>query len=260
MTATIIPINATQPSVIWSSSNSSIATVDANGTVTAGRAGTATITATTYDGGFTATCMVTVFGPTSGTLDGHEWIDLGLPSGLRWATCNLGATTPEEYGEYYAWGETDSKWNFAQLTYKWNKSSNLITKYNISSTLGTVDDKTALDSEDDAAIVNWGGSWRMPTNAECTELIEKCNWTWTDQNGVMGRLVTGPNGKSIFLPAAGYRDGTDLYVNGSWGEYWTSSLWTDYSQMAMLMSAGWSGVDIGHDIRYRGLSIRPVTE
>ncbi|MBR3076094.1 MAG: hypothetical protein IKH11_10140, partial [Bacteroidales bacterium] len=117
-------------------------------------------------------------------------------------------------------------WKYAYdwSTYKWCNGSFITqTKYNTNSSYGTVDNKTVLDPEDDAAHVNWGGSWRMPTAEESDELITKCTWTWTTQNGVNGRLVTGPNGKSIFLPAAGLRYDTYLGSAGSNGYYWSSS-------------------------------------
>lgn len=137
--------------------------------------------------------------------DDHEYVDLGLPSGTLWATCNVGANAPEEYGDFFAWGETEPKDLYEWSTYKWcNGSFDNLTKYCINSSEGMVDNKTELDPEDDAAYANWGSSWRMPTTDQQTELRTKCTWTWTTRNGVNGRLVTGPNGASLFLPAAGY--------------------------------------------------------
>ena len=133
-------------------------------------------------------------------------IDLGLPSGIKWASCNVGATEPWEYGGYYAWGETEEKSNYDTSTYKYcNGSYFSMTKYCTSSSFGTVDNKTTLEPGDDVAHVKWGGSWRMPTKAEQDELRNNCTWTWTTLNGVDGYRVTGPNGNSIFLPAAGFR-------------------------------------------------------
>ncbi len=141
------------------------------------------------------------------SFSGHEYVDLGLPSGLKWATCNVGATAPEAYGDYYAWGETAPKTIYNWSTYKWcNGSYDTQTKYCTSSSYGTVDNKTVLDLADDAARANWGGAWRMPTDEEWTELRENCTWTWTNLNGKNGYEVKGANGNSIFLPAAGKKN------------------------------------------------------
>ncbi len=160
--------------------------------------------------------------------NGHEWVDLGLS--VKWATCNVGASSPEDYGDYFAWGETEPKEVYDGSTYKYcsNGSYVSLTKYNTSSSYGTiVDNKTQLELTDDAARANWGGSWRMPTDAEMTKLRSNCTWTWTSQNGVNGYRVTSKsNGNSIFLPAAGYR-GSSLFNAGSDGSYWSSSLDTD---------------------------------
>ena len=157
--------------------------------------------------------------------NGYGYVDLGLSSGLKWAACNVGAITPEEYGNYYAWGETTPKTAYTWRTYKWgNASYNAITKYCTDSDYGTVDNKTVLDPEDDAAVVNMGGSWRMPTFNELNELKTKCTWTWTTQNSKKGYLVTSKtNGNSIFLPAAGCHYDGDLY--GYPNGYWSSSLY-----------------------------------
>ena len=186
-----------------------------------------------------------------------EWVDLGMS--VKWATYNVGATKPEEFGDYFAWGEIEPKSVYDWTTYKWcNGNSTSLTKYNTSSSYGTVDNKTILAPEDDAANVNWGGSWRMPTYEEWKEMIDNCTWTWTTQNGVNGRLVTGPNGKSIFLPAAGYRSYADLYYEGSSGCYWSSSLDTDYPNMAWNPVFGSGNVRWMRYVRYHGFSIRPV--
>ena len=189
----------------------------------------------------------------------YEAIDLGLS--VKWATCNVGASKPEEFGGYYAWGETAEKSNYDWSTYKWcNGSEDIMTKYCTDSSDGTVDNKTVLDPEDDVAHVKWGGSWRMPTLAEQKELFNNCSWTWTTLNGVTGYCVTGPNGNSIFLPAAGDRDGTGVIGRGSFGSYWSSSLYS-YSVGAYFLYF----LDAYYDwdcclVRYRGLSVRPVTE
>ena len=262
LTATTSPSNATEQMIHWASSDDSVAYVNYNGVVTALAPGTATITA--YgSSGVSATCLVTVKSDLSLPAS-VEAVDLGLPSGLKWATMNVGATKPEEYGAYFAWGETEPKKDYSWSTHKWcNGSSSSQTKYNTKSSYGTVDNKTVLDPEDDAAHVYWGGSWRMPTDAEWTELRDNCTWTWTTENGVKGRKVTGLNGKSIFLPAAGFRSDSSLYNVGSSGLYWSSSLNTGYPGGAW--SVAFNSVDVSrgsgdYGYRYYGLSVRPVSE
>ena len=199
-----------------------------------------------------------------GIENGYYYVDLGLPSGLKWATCNVGATTSEEYGNYYAWGETTPKYYYNWSTYKYGYELNM-TKYCNDASCGKdgfTDAKTVLDLEDDAAHVNWGGSWRMPTRKEWKEMVVNCTWTWTsDYNGtgVAGRIVTSnTNGNAIFLPAAGYRRDADLINAGGQGEYWSSSL------RAVNMDHAWrihiSSLEVkryGYS-RQLGLSARPV--
>ena len=196
------------------------------------------------------------------SINGHEYVDLGLPSGIKWATCNVGASRPEHYGGYYAWGETETKSNYAwETTYKWcNGSENTMTKYCTDSSYGTVDNKTVLEPEDDVAHVQWGGSWRMPTHAEQQELIDECTWDWTTLNGINGYKVTGLNGKSISLPAAGCRFGTNVKERGTDGYYWSSSLDSDYSDCAYYLSFNSSGYICYNIYRYYGRSVRPVSE
>lgn len=194
----------------------------------------------------------------SGTANGHEYVDLGLPSGTLWATCNVGAESPEDYGDYFAWGETEPKTEYTSNTYKWCNGGNLsnITKYNSS------DNKMILELEDDAAYVNWGSSWRMPTIQEQEELRTECTWTWSTQNGVNGYKVTSKiNGNSIFLPAAGYRTITYLNESGSYGHYWSSTLNKNISSSACDMSFNLESVDcMGYYALNReyGQSVRPV--
>ena len=189
-----------------------------------------------------------------------EAVDLGLS--VKWATCNIGASSPEEYGDYFAWGETQPKDYYDWSTYKWcNGSSTTLTKYNNRSSYGTVDNKKTLELADDAARANWGGAWRMPTDAEMTELREQCTWTWTTLNGVNGYRVTGTNGNSIFLPAAGYRLGSSLGSAGSYGYYWSSSLRTDYPICAYFVYFGSSNVGRGYNNRRNiGNPVRPVCQ
>lgn len=191
--------------------------------------------------------------------NGHEWVDLGLS--VKWATCNVGATKPEEYGNYYAWGETKPKRKYSWSTYKWCKGIyNSFTKYCTQSSRGTVDNKTVLDLEDDAARANWGSAWRMPTDAEWTELFDNCTWTWTsDYNGtgVKGRIVTSNNnGNSIFLPAAGLGD--ELIYAGNRGFYWSSSLSADAPNYAWDVYFDSAGYVVGGSSRFYGRSVRPV--
>ena len=221
-----------------------------------------------------ATIQVTV----SGGIATPEAIDLGLPSGLKWASFNLGASKPEEYGDYYAWGETEPHYSsldpltwkegkeggYTWPSYKWCMGTSItLTKYCSKSSIGYngfTDNKTVLDLEDDAVHVNLGGTWRMPTVAEWTELREKCTWTWTTQNGVRGRLVTGSNGNSIFLPAAGYWDDTYRRGDGSYAYYWSSSLDTGYPNSAwyVFFDSGSVSRHSNYNGRCCGFSVRPV--
>jgi hypothetical protein len=190
----------------------------------------------------------------------HEYVDLGLS--VKWATCNVGASKPEEYGDYFAWGETEPKSTYDLGTYKYcNGSPTSLTKYCTDSYYGTVDNKTQLELSDDAARANLGGSWRMPTDAELTELREQCTWTWTTQNGVNGYKVTSKsNGNSIFLPAAGYRHVSSLHDAGSDGRYWSSSLSTDAPGCAWYVYLLSVYVYRGYYDRYEGFSVRPVCQ
>ena len=204
-----------------------------------------------------AACEKNNVEPTAGTENGHEYVDLGLS--VKWATCNIGATTPEDYDHYYAWGETKPQSTYNWSTYKWcNGSSSTFTKYNTSSSFGTVDNKTVLDLADDAANANWGGAWRMPTDAEWQELRDNCTWTWTTLNGINGVEVKGPNGNSIFLPAAGYRGNNDLYSAGDFGHYWSSSLYAGSPIGAWDVNFFSDNVSGGYGSRYCGLSVRAV--
>lgn len=266
LTATVSPSNANAKEVLWASSDESVATVAYGGLVTAVAKGTATISAYSSNG-LSASCDVIV--NEKPTINGYDFVDLGLPSGLKWATINVGASKPEEYGEYFAWGETKPKDDYSWLTYKFRVSGDSyknvkLNKYCNKSTYWDssepMDNKTVLDPEDDAARVNWGGSWRIPTSAEWEELMTDCTWTWTAQNGVYGELVTGSNGKSIFLPAAGSYNNALLEEAGSWGGYWSASIFTNltYDAWVVLFDSeefGWSYMN-----RYFGFSVRPISE
>ena len=255
LVATVSPSTAINKSVVWSSSNPAVASVDQDGLVTAHNIGSARIKVTTQDGGYTASCIVTVME----TIE--EAVDLGLPSGLKWATYNIGACHPEEYGDYFAWGETESKVDYCWETYKFGTSATgPFSKYNTNSSFGTFDNRTDLEAEDDAAHVNWGDNWRMPTDAEWKELINNCTWTWTTENGANGCMVTSKvNGNSIFLPAAGGRDGNNFTNKGSKGFFWSSSLYSSYPSFACVADF-YSGNVIGsHSLRCYGFPVRPVS-
>ena len=189
--------------------------------------------------------------------NGHDYVDLGLS--VKWATCNVGATKPEEYGNYYAWGETEPKTTYSWSTYKWcNGSDDTLTKYNTNGGFGTVDNKTLLDLSDDAARANWGGAWRMPTDEEWKELRNNCAWTWTTLNGINCYKVTGTNGNFIFLPAAGCRNNDGSYDTDEYGYYWSSSLGTDEPCKACFVYFYSDDVYRGNTYRFFGRSVRPV--
>ena len=175
----------------------------------------------------------------------HEWVDLGLPSGLKWATCNVGASTPGDYGDYFAGGETSTKSNY---------------DYDNCASIGKSWGDIGGDSNRDAATANWGGSWRMPTEAEFQELKNNCTWTWTTQNGNNGYKVTGPNGNSIFLPAAGCRDGDTLCRDGKYGKYWSSTPGESDTDFAYYLGFDEGGRYVDCYNRLHGLSVRPVLE
>lgn len=192
--------------------------------------------------------------------NGHDYVDLGLPSGTLWATCNVGASMPQENGGYYAWGETETKDNYDWASYKWcDGASNKINKYCTNSSFGKVDNKSVLDLEDDAAHVNWGGDWRMPTRAELDELCssKNCTWTWTTMEGQEGyKVASKSNGKFIFLPAGGSR----FYTGTDWITYYASSSLDSSYPLSVCYLTMYSGnyyTDSRHD-RIYGQSIRPV--
>jgi hypothetical protein len=188
---------------------------------------------------------------------------------LKWASFNLGASSPEEYGDYYAWGETQPKSDYSWATYKFELGTDYrgpFSKY-VTTDAGygavDIDNKAVLEPEDDAAHVNLGGSWRMPTEAEWAELINSCTWTWTtDYNGtgVSGRIVTGPNGNSIFLPAAGTRVGESLINVGGGGYYWSSTLMEDEPAKAFIFFIGSEDHYRSGSSRYFGHTVRPVVQ
>ncbi len=204
----------------------------------------------------------------SGFLNDHEWVDLGLPSGTRWATCNVGATTPEGYGDYFAWGETSTKENYDWSTYIYCEGSQTtFTKYCNNANYGYngfTDTLMTLEPSDDAATANWGGEWRMPTIGELQELINNCNKDTITRNGIKGLLLTGNNGNSIFLPTSGYYSGSSLMSVGFYGLYWSlntpTSNWISVEYLWFSYGSGgrcffYSDPD---SKRCNGLAVRPV--
>ena len=193
------------------------------------------------------------------TPDNHEYVDLGLPSGTLWATCNVGADTPEDNGDYFAWGETAPKEMYDMDSYKWyNAADNKLTKYCTDSQYGTVDYKTELLPEDDAAYVNWGPSWRMPTLEQQQELIDRCTWQWVQRNGVKGRLVTGPNGNTLFFPAADYQGDSTHNNVSSIGAYWSRTLDSGYPSGLYFLNFDSKSVYLFDHIRSHGFTVRAV--
>ncbi len=181
---------------------------------------------------------------TEGNINGHDWVDLGLPSGLKWATCNVGATAPEQYGDYYSWGEVETKTAY--------NSNNCSTMYQ------QIDDFSG-DPQYDVARKKWGDAWRMPTKEEQEELLNNCTWELTTINGFSGYKVTGPNGNSIFLPAAGYYYDTYVNFDGYYGGYWSSTPHEDTDSAYYL---GFDDKEQRENAYYRsdGQSVRAVIE
>ena len=196
-----------------------------------------------------------------GTANAQTFVDLGLPSGTLWADRNVGAASPEDYGDYFAWGETTAKsnYNWSTLKYCEDDTGDKFSKYNTKSEYGIVDNKTTLERSDDAATANWGSDWCTPTPQQFQELYDNCTWTWTTRNGKNGYEVKGKNGNSLFLPSAGYRDGTGLYGAGSHGYYGSSMLDTGspYFGLRLGFTSGHVYTNVWSDRRY-GQSVRPV--
>lgn len=247
-------------SVKWSSDNPSVATVDKNGVVTGVSIGTAHITASIKS--LSAQCTVTVVDDTSVE---PEYVDLGLS--VKWATFNVGALEPEDYGSYYAWGEINTKTYYSWENYRFRIEGDSydnvkLNKYNQNSNYGPVDDNTTLDPEDDVAHVRWGGTWRLPTKIEQDELRDNCTWTWYDSgnsefNGVAGYKINsnkpGCTDRFIFLPSAGYRNGS------SYGDYWSSSLTDDWdSRLAFGLWFTTDYISYGYNFRCSVMAVRPV--
>ena len=200
-----------------------------------------------------------------GTADGHEWVDLGLPSGTLWAICNVGAGKPEGYGNYYAWGETSTKSTYNWNTYKYaNGSYDKLTKYCSRSDYGSngfTDKQTTLQSGDDPATANWGSGWQTPSEAQWEELLSNTTNQWTTQNGVKGRLFTSKkNGQTLFLPAAGLCSDKELEFAGSVGSYWSRSLHTGYPNNVRVYGFTSDNCGKGNSERIQGYNVRPVRQ
>ena len=277
LTATLVPSDATAD-ITWESSDESIVTVS-GGEITGVEVGTATVTAKA--GSVKAECAVTIL-PPKGAVDlGMKLTrEDGTTYKLYWAECNLGAEKPEDYGDYYAWGETAPKSDYSWETYKWcHGASNKLTKYCLKANTdywdgeGTPDGKTVLDPEDDAAHVQLGGKWRMPTSKEMEALLAlKGNedYTWEHFGEVDGlRITRKSTGVALLLPAAGYYNNTSLDLAGSAGQYWDATGYTggyffvvpdNASSLFFMKDATLAPSGTGYNPRNRGFSIRPVTE
>lgn len=195
-----------------------------------------------------------------GTFSGHDYVDLGLPSGTLWATCNVGADSPEGYGDYFAWGETQSKYTYDDNSYKYNYGGYL-TKYctiSYSGYDGFTDNLTKLQADDDAATANWGNGWRTPTNAEWQELCDNTTSTWMTKNGVKGRLFTASNRNSLFLPAAGSIWNENNNYEGYDGRYWSCSLYANSPGNAWEFCFTSDNYSVQDNGRWVGESVRPV--
>ena len=281
LTATVLPINATDQSVIWFSNNSSVATVSSSGIVTAKKAGLASITA--QAGGIMVSCSVSVQEIPEGAvnLGTIAYKDDGTAYYVFWAEKNLGATKPEGFGDYYAWGETEEKTSYWYDTYKYSTAVGdkveLYTKYCPKDKRGywagfwagtdEPDGKTELEAIDDVAHVKLGGKWRIPTKSEWNALYQQCMWTFITKNGVNGYEVKSRkkgDTNSIFLPLAGLREEHDLHFANERGSYWSSSLYLDFPYVALNFAFDintihcWNYPSMGN--RYLGLPVRPIAE
>ena len=201
------------------------------------------------------------YSPATGTANGYSYVDLGLSA--KWATCNVGATSPEENGDYFAWGETTTKETYTMENSLTNGISDIDLQVGgyVERRVGSYYDGTYLASQYDAATANWGGAWRMPNNYDMWELLTECTWEWIQTKDFRGYKVTGPSGASIFLPAAGYRYESSLYEAGTYGVYWLSSAVSDMSGGGAF-AIGFDRFDFKPDSRPRdyGLPVRPVLE
>lgn len=185
-------------------------------------------------------------------LNGHEYVDLGLASGTMWATTNLGAEKPGQSGDYFAWAENYSKASFSWETYKYGEDESALSAFNATDSLKTLKDNS------DAATTAWGKGWSTPTKEQFQELIDKCTWEWDKQDGLHGYKITGPSGKSIFLPAAGYYHKTTHKAESEEGGYWTGNLCDEGYTNAYGLAFDQEDKDLESYERCFGQSIRPV--
>ena len=303
LTATVAPDNTSNKSVTWKSSRTSVATVSADGLVTAKSEGSATISATTADGtNLSARCQVTVEAeeetvtkviihlsdkqtfeclesqidsitftqvkaePEPEALscpdDNHPHaIDLGLTSGVKWCCCNVGANKPEDFGGYYSWGEKTEKSVYNEVNYTYYKGSDTNGDGWIDSNLSVVNIGSSIaNTSYDVAKQLMGTPWRMPTYTQMNELLTKCTFEWTKQNGVNGIRVTGPNGHYIFLPAAGNHWNTETRNVGSEGCYWTSTVYPSDTRDAYDLEFHSDSRNIVFSRRYDGRSVRATCQ
>ena len=241
--------NITEPAYTWESSDESIISINSDGSIKPVNYGKCTLVATATDGsGLKAYCTVDIKMP-----DLHEYVDLGLTSGTLWATCNVGAEKPEDYGDHFAWGEVEEEKDWTK--YKFYTSSLTITKYSLT------DKRTELELEDDAAHVNWGVGWRMPSREQFLELYEECKYTWTKLNGVQGYLIESKvNNNSIFLPAGGYENSSGGPFRGTC-RYWSRTVYGSGSypyKQAWYLDGTSSKFYPSSEQRTTGHTIRPV--
>ena len=265
----ITPTNTTE-NILWASSDTSIVKVSDSGIVSAIGCGVAIITVSIKGNlDITDSCTIEIKQDEEIEVEafdsnGHAYVDLGLTSGTLWATMNVGASSSEDYGDYFAWGEVNGydcgKKFFTMETYKYcNGEKKSMTKYCTDGSYGNVDNKTELDLSDDVARHNWGGSWRMPSKEQFEELYNECTWTWTSQDRIYGyRVSSKKNTNSIFFPAAGYRL-NDLESTGSKGYYWSRSLDVQMNNSRAYCRYFNSNVNsYSYSYRNYGNSVRPV--
>ena len=190
-----------------------------------------------------------------GNINGYEYVDLGLPSGLKWATCNIGASSLSDFGDYFAWGEITPKASYDERNCLTAQKNNLQLESE-----GIINSEGILTIPYDAAHANWGATWRIPTKEEFEELIDKCNWSWINCSGTTGYEVTGPNGKMIFMPAAGYRYGELLCYSDKFGAYWSATVFKGILKNAFYLDFFNNYRYVGSYTRFYGRSVRPVSE
>ena len=248
LSAIIAPANATNRELTWITSDPSVAVVSPTGVLTGLEVGTTTVTVRTVDGGFTATSTVTV-------IPAATYVNMG--NGTRWATVNVGADSPEEWGNFYAWAETQTKTSYTWSTYNYGSSSSNVTIYT------ATDGKTVLEAGDDAATANLGIDWRTPTDAEWTWLLENCTWTYAKMNGQAGYIVksnaSGYSNSIIFLPGAGMQMNSHGMTDRCY--YWSSNVSTDnYSKAKYAVIYEGGGKSMKEQTRCYGLPIRPIFE